>query len=552
MTRTLLPLLALATALSAQEPLRQASSARLWLKVPAGHAPLRDIQVSNGSATPASWERDPTLRERHTDVMFPIHWWAWSATAITFTPAQDGPVELVLNGPWAQDNTARLLRQETFWDDISADGTVVSNGGFEKVTDGHPDGWQAPWAPYLRADAWPLAHAEARSGTGLAATWHNRPLAQTLQVKAGQKVVLRVHAKAASLPGVTPPKRLGSDTPAHRALAGLKRGVNLGNGWEAPPPYTWGMRFTSEDIDRIAAEGFDHIRVPVAWHYHLKPGGQGWEISPTLLADLEPVLRRALDKKLHVLLNWHHFDELTQAPAANLERFSGGWEAIARHFKAWPPGLFLELLNEPCAALTTTAANPIYQKTISAIRAIDPKRLLVVSAGNWGQVSELDQLRLPDADDRLIVTVHCYEPFYFTHQGANWVQLQALRGIVYPGPPAQPYQLPDALRDNAGARAFIQAYNTLPAAQNPCSARAVREALDGARDWSAYFGRPIHLGEFGCHNTGDPASRSRYLKDVRTLAEARNIPWTLWEWKASFGYWDPATQRPRFRSSLFE
>ena len=552
MTRPLFSLLALASVLSAQEPVRQASQARVWLKVPAGQAPLRDIQVSNGSAAPAAWEKYPAVRERHTDVVFPIRWWAWSEIAIAFTPAQDGPVELMLSGPWAQDPSGTLVRQEILWDDISADGTTVPNGSFEQADDRHPANWHAPWAPYPGPDAWPLAGNAPLTGKALAASWHNRPLAQTLQVKAGQKVVLRLHAKAAMLPDFTSPKRLGSDTPAHRALAGLKRGVNLGNGWEAPPPYTWGIRFTTEDVDRIAAEGFDHIRVPVAWHYHLKPAKEGWEIAPTLLADLEPVLRRALDKKLHVMLNWHHFDDLTANPSANVDRFTGGWQAIARHFKSWPPGLFLELLNEPCAALTTETANPIYQKTITAIRAIDPTRILVVSPGNWGQLSELDKLRLPDADDRLIVTIHCYEPFHFTHQGANWVQLQNLRGIIYPGPPDTPYQVPDALRDNAGVRSFVLAYNTLPAAQNPCSARAIKETLDGAREWSLYFGRPVHLGEFGCHNVGDPASRGRYLKDVRTLAEARKIPWTLWEWKASFGYWDPVKNQPRFRASLFE
>ena len=98
----------------------------------------------------------------------------------------------------------------------------------------------------------------------------------------------------------------------------------------------------------------------------------------------------------------------------------------------------------------------------------------------------------------------------------------------------------------------MQNYNSLPTAQNPCSARPVTEALDSASDWSRYFGRPIHLGEFGAHNVGDPASRSRFLRDVRTLAEARHIPWTLWEWKANFGYWDPSSNTPRFRNSLFE
>jgi endoglucanase len=225
---------------------------------------------------------------------------------------------------------------------------------------------------------------------------------------------------------------------------------------------------------------------------------------------------------------------------------------IASHFISWPEGLLFELLNEPCDALTTDVANPIYQKTISTIRKSNPSRIIVVSPGQWGIVGELDKLRLPDADDRIAVTFHCYEPFQFTHQGAGWVGFQALRGVVYPGPPARPLQVPESLRENSGVVSFIERYNTLPADQNPCSPKVIRGLLDTAAAWSAYFGRPVHLGEFGSHDTGDLASRGRYLRDVRMLTEERKIPWTMWEWKSSFGYWDPRANRPVFRSSVFE
>ncbi len=62
----------------------------------------------------------------------------------------------------------------------------------------------------------------------------------------------------------------------------------------------------------------------------------------------------------------------------------------------------------------------------------------------------------------------------------------------------------------------------------------------------------MHLGEFGSHNIGDQASRSRYSKDVRALAEARNIPWALWDWKATFGYWDTKTNQPLLKEGLFD
>ncbi|RYD24602.1 MAG: hypothetical protein EOP87_25820, partial [Verrucomicrobiaceae bacterium] len=269
MTRLLILLSALNTCLSAQETLRQTNEARLWLQVPAGQPPLGEVTVTSGSATPAPWEKDPAVRERLHDVIFPARWWDWRSMTLSFTPTADGTVDLVLNGPWEQETPGKSFRKEVLWDGISAEGTALANGGFEEGTVGIPDGWRLWYGDYPVADAWPRAGAVPMEGKGCAVAWQNRPLLQTLQLKAGQRVTLKLHAKAVTLPGFVEPKRLGKDTPAHKAVASIKRGVNLGNCWEAPPPYSWGIHYTAEDIDRIADEGFDHIRVPVAWHHNL-------------------------------------------------------------------------------------------------------------------------------------------------------------------------------------------------------------------------------------------------------------------------------------------
>lgn len=41
---------------------------------------------------------------------------------------------------------------------------------------------------------------------------------------------------------------------------------------------------------------------PVAWAFHLKPEASGLKIDPALLTDLEPVLRRALEKGMLIHL----------------------------------------------------------------------------------------------------------------------------------------------------------------------------------------------------------------------------------------------------------
>ena len=143
-------------------------------------------------------------------------------------------------------------------------------------------------------------------------------------------------------------------------------------------------------------------------------------------------------------MNIHHFDEFTSNPSAFANKFYALWRQIAAHYAKSPDDVAFELLNEPKDAATTVVLNPIYAEAIRVIRETNPRRVIFVGPGKWNQVSELPNLRLPDKDQNLIVTVHCYDPFNFTHQGATWTSsdVKGLKGIVFPGPPSRPF-VPD-------------------------------------------------------------------------------------------------------------
>lgn len=546
LSRTL-SLLMLALPLAAEEFVpHQPAQARMFLRVAEDSPPLKDVRVSAGECLPGHHEATPEKRERLSDIHFPVTWWRWRELRITFTPEHDGTVELDLNGPWGEARPGVLQQQEVLWDGIAAKGAELANGGFEEQADGKPSGWDSPWRPYPAADAWPLAGREPFDGKHCAAAWHGRPLTGKLAVKAGVPVTLTLHARAATVPGFKAPKILPQDTPAHRAAARLKRGVNFGNSWEAEPG-TWGIKYDVNDVELVAKQGFDHIRVPVAWHFHLENGA----IKPALLAELEPVLKRALELKLTVILNWQHYEALVKDPAAHRAAFAAGWKTIATHFKGWPPELYLELLNEPNGALDHDVLTSVHAQGIAAIRSVSPQRILLADPPQWASVPGLDRFFLPDGDDRIITTIHSYEPFQFTHQQASWVGYQDLRGISYPGPPASPVAVPDSLKDNAGLVSWVEAYNTRQGSDNPCTAAAFELLLDDAVAWSKHFGRAIHIGEFGCFKEADPASRTRYVADFRRAAEKRGIPWAMWDWKAGFGYWNAEEGKPVLREALF-
>ena len=56
------------------------------------------------------------------------------------------------------------------------------------------------------------------------------------------------------------------------------------------------------------------------------------------------------------------------------------------------------------------------------MRKTNPTRPVVLGPGDWNAVRALDKLELPAGDRNLILTVHFYDPYHFTHQGAPWAQ----------------------------------------------------------------------------------------------------------------------------------
>jgi endoglucanase len=187
--------------------------------------------------------------------------------------------------------------------------------------------------------------------------------------------------------------------------------------------------------------------------------------------------------------------------------------------------------------------NPIYAEAIRQIRLTNPNRTIFIGPSQWNGISELNNLLLPATDTNLIVTVHCYDPFLFTHQGANWAGPDpATLGVMFPGPPATPLTPAAGISD--WATNWIADYNTLPTEGNPSSPLAFKSKLAFAAQWAAYYGRPVHVGEFGAFTTSDPVSRARFYTEFRSAADAQGLGWAMWDWKAGFHYWDDTTGQP--------
>ncbi|MDG3039780.1 glycoside hydrolase family 5 protein [Roseicyclus marinus] len=272
--------------------------------------------------------------------------------------------------------------------------------------------------------------------------------------------------------------------------------VNLGNALDAPREGDWGPPITFEDLVWIANQGFDTVRLPVRFSGH-------WDgrIDPQFLRRVDEVIAQARSVGLQVILDLHHFDGLMADPVGQAPVFHAIWTELAQHYAGHDNGLVFELLNEPRGALGGERLHALYAAIIPEIRRHNPERWIILGGGNSNDLNELAALPIPDG--RIALTFHYYEPYVFTHQQAEWID------IWFPA----------------------SGWGTAE------DVAAVRADFDRIPD----LGAPIFLGEFGVYERADPVSRMHWTRVVREAAEARGIAWCHWAYRAGFDIVDART-----------
>lgn len=284
------------------------------------------------------------------------------------------------------------------------------------------------------------------------------------------------------------------------------RGINLGNALDAPREGEWGVTLEADYFQAIADAGFDSIRLPVRWSTHAAHEAP-YTIDPQFFARVDWAVEQALSRGLTIVMNVHHYEEMDSRPDENRERYLGLWRQIAAHYADRPEKLAFELLNEPHDQLTAAKWNEILVEALAVVRKSNPMRTVVVGPVAWNGIAELKSLVLPEADRNLVVTVHYYSPFTFTHQGADWIQPPMPAGVSWTGTPAE--------------------------------REAVLREFDTAALWGLKHRRPIYLGEFGAYEKADLESRVRWTKFIADTAAERRMGAAYWEFCSGFGAYDP-------------
>jgi len=311
------------------------------------------------------------------------------------------------------------------------------------------------------------------------------------------------------------------------AAVHFKRGINLGNRLDAPNEGDWGGVIQAEDFPFIAQRGFDHVRIPIRFSGHALAESP-YTIDAAFFSRVDTVLDQAAAANLAVVVDMHAYDDLAANVAAQRDRFVALWTQIAARYQSRPDTVAFELLNEPYSQLDTTW-NDVMLPAIQAIRATNPRRLLIVDSVFWADPTRLSTLTLPD-DANIMAAIHLYEPKLFTFQGQDWIGAAFLTtGVIFPGPPATPIEPVQAAKDATWANQWFIDYNTKPAATNPSGPATVAAQIALITAYRQSQGRTVYNGEWGPQDGGALDSRVRLVTEVRQQCESAGIGWAIWE-----------------------
>jgi endoglucanase len=325
------------------------------------------------------------------------------------------------------------------------------------------------------------------------------------------------------------PKLYQNTTLVYKRAQSLDNGINIS--WLER---TWDKgildknAIKASDFRLLKQLGIKCIRLPVAFE-HFKTDAANLQ---KVFAYLDETLKLGELYGFKVIICYHFGALDDNNYETETQNAISIWQTItARYLRKSAAMLFYDIYNEPPHMnpdIWKTAAGEI----VSAIRKLDPNRTLLVGASNFNSIYELSRMT-PLADQNIIYTFHFYEPFFFTHQGAEWVGDQvATTGVPFPYNAENFPQLNPKAKNTWGETNYYQ-YRT------DGNEQSVRDKLQIVKNWSVKYNVPVLCGEYGVYNKyADLDSRCRYIKAVRQNLKIMSIPSILWDYNTNFSVFD--------------
>ncbi len=285
-------------------------------------------------------------------------------------------------------------------------------------------------------------------------------------------------------------------------------GWNLGNSFDVrdKDKTAWGNPLpTKAMIDQIKDKGFKTVRIPITWNYDMSQIPD-YEVETAYLDRIEDVVDYVLENDMYAIINTHHDDWIIPQYSDEEEvgdRLEKLWLQIANRFVDYSDYLLFETMNEPRLmgsniewtgdAETRDVINNFNKICVDAIRSTggnNAERFLMIPTYAANTLNEsMDQLVIPNNDEKIIVSMHTYFPFNFTLNQDNG-------------------------SSNWGSFSEIE---------------ALKAELQKVHDKFIANGQAIILGEWGAINRENTTERIFYYGQYAREAAERNIPVIVWD-----------------------
>ncbi len=278
-------------------------------------------------------------------------------------------------------------------------------------------------------------------------------------------------------------------------------------------------------LNQIAQQGFKTIRLPVAFDLFVYPNSS--TLQPQLLTKLKEIYFTCYNLKLHLIITYHYgvFNE-NSIYNQEINHVSWIWKQVQQTFKGHGyEYLFFELYNEP--TMSTARWKQTAEKLISYIRGEDKDRIYIIGGTNYNGLNDLmDMGKLND--DKLFYTFHFYEPYIFTHQGADWTSDKTyMKGFPYP---YKRRKMPVMSKEAIGT-SVEKDYNKY---YYEGTKQYINDRMNQIANYCSKNNMLLICTEAGVIDIADKDSRSNYLKDISTSMYQYHIPLILWDYDQRF------------------
>lgn len=265
---------------------------------------------------------------------------------------------------------------------------------------------------------------------------------------------------------------------------------------------SWGNIKTTEDIIKgIKNSGFNAIRIPVTWGEHMDDNNV---IQTEWLDRVQEVVDYAYNNDMFVILNMHHDDYIWFNPTEaeypqDSEKLKAIWKQISERFTDYGDRLLFEGMNEVRTIDSEkewqggtpeerAVLNKYEQDFIDTVRASGgnnaERTLIITSYAASAETVAIDDVIIPD-DKNIILSVHYYAPWKFSE------------GI-------------DSTFTDDGKTELDNKFKELK-----------EKFIDQ--------GTPVIIGEFGCVNATDNATRAEYYNYYISSAKTNGIKCFVWD-----------------------